>query len=100
MSSIITTEEADARVKELMKRSDGLMPVITGDALTIEGTNIRYWQILYANPDRPDSEPDVLIGSSEFFADNDQILSFGSGNALGPQPFSFKDEFLRRYHRA
>ncbi len=99
MSTITTTTEADAKVKELMKRPDGLIPVVTGDALTIEGTDIHYWSILYAYPNRPDKEPEVLIGSSEYIADNGQILTFGSGNAFNPQ-FSFKDEFLRKYRRS
>lgn len=96
MSTITTTAEADAKAKELIRRTDGLIPTVTGEALTIEGTDIHYWQILYVDPNQPDREPEVLIGSSEFIADNGQLLSFGSGNAFGDQ-FSFKDEFLQRY---
>ncbi len=96
MSTITTTTEADTKVKELIQRPDGLIPILTDEALAIEGTDIHYWQILYADPKRPDREPEVLIGSSEYIADNGQILSFGSGNAFNPQ-FSFKDDFLRKY---
>lgn len=99
MISITTIAEADARAKELIKRQDGLIPVVAGEPMTIEDTGIRYWSILYANPSKPDQEPEVLIGSSEYIADNGQILTFGSGNAFDTS-FSFKDEFLRKYRRS
>ena len=96
-NGITTTAEADAFAKQNVKSSMDVTPVVTGDPHTIEGTDIKYWQVLYLNPSRPDEDPQPLIGSSTFLADNGQVLSRGTGSMFGQNPQPFKDWFLSQY---
>jgi len=98
MSKITTTEEADAFVKQNASGITSLnnaIPVVTGEPNVIEGEDIKYWRILFSNPEKPDKEPQPLMGSEKFLADNGQIISKG----VTPNPQPFKDWFLEQYDR-
>lgn len=97
--AITTTEEADAFVKQHVQGMRHASPVVVDESRLLEGTDIKYWQVLYVNPEIPDDKPNSLIGSSTFLADNGQVLSRGTGSMLGKNPQPFKDWFLSQYRR-
>ena len=99
MNKITTTEEADSLAKQNIKSSQNVIPVAVGEPQTVEGTDIKYWQILYQNPDRPDEQPKPLIGGPGIFVlDNGQIISIPA-NLRPPEPNdkSFKELILEQY---
>ncbi len=94
---ITTTQEANDFVKQHVQGMRHASPVVVDEPRVLEGTDIRYWQILYVNPEIPDDKPNSLIGSSTFLADNGQVLSRGTGSMFGKNPQPFKDWFLSQY---
>lgn len=96
MSKITTTEEADAFVKQNFKSSLNV-PVAMGEPQVVEGTDIKYWHILYQNPDRPDEQPKPSIGGpNNFVLDSGQIISIPV-RPPGPDSKPFKELVLEQY---
>jgi hypothetical protein len=97
MSKITTTEEADVIVKQNVKSTLNLTPVAMGEPQVIEGTDIKYWHILYQNPDQPDEQPKPLIGGPrQVVLDSGQIISIPV-RPPGPDSKSFKELVLEQY---
>ncbi len=97
MSKITTTEEADVIVKQNVKSTLNLTPVAMGEPQVIEGTDIKYWHILYQNPDQPDEQPKPFIGGPrQVVLDSGQIISIPV-RPPGPDSKSFKELVLEQY---
>lgn len=97
MSKITTTEEADAFAKQNFKSSLNVTPVAMGEPQVVEGTDIKYWHILYQNPDQPDGQPKPLTGGpNNFVLDSGQIISIPV-RPPEPDSKSFKELVLEQY---
>lgn len=98
MSKITTTEEANAFLKQNNITSlKNVIPVAMGEGQVVEGTDIKFWAILYSSSDEPDRSPHPLIGGpSKFLLDSGQIISVPL-RPSGPDSKSFKELVLEQY---
>jgi len=90
---ITTTEEADAFVKQHVQGMRHASPVVVDEPQVLEGTDIKYWRVLYFNPEIPDDKPNGLLGSTSYLTDNGRVLTRG----VRPDNVPFKDWFLSQY---
>lgn len=91
--AITSTEEADVFVKQHVQGMKNASPVVVDEPQIIEGTDIKYWRILYINPEIPDDRPNGLLGSTSYLTDNGKVLTRG----VRPDNVPFKDWFLEQY---